>query len=267
LKYFVLNFNDAHRYYSVDLVDSLRKATKNKNAEIFQVGSNDYLKFEKSDDFIKDIIDNLNDSDVIVSLGGFSMLNFLGNAGGFRDALFTKIDARTPFLFQFTRIWEQFECDRMNGEDRFISVRMLLDRLMIYPTGTKIFNQDKLDEIRDDYLVKFNPRNLNPGIFTPFDSGSVWLDSPNLLDFGEGNHALLTSESDHYVDSSDCSVYTPDFRRQSSLDLFPAAYFLRLISESGNRRFQSVRLTGLRSPELSVHSKLPGFNALDVGWC
>ena len=218
MKYFVLDFNDEPNYYSTYLTGVLQMAIQNEGSEIFQFGRSDYLNYANPDHLFKDIVHKLVESDVIVSLGRFDLLTFLNNVAGFRDALLAKIDSRTPFFFQFNRMWETLQEHKRSGDDRLMSVQRLLDNLLIYPTSTKIFGHRSFNDIYESNIVNFDPIDVDPGISTPFANGrSVWIDGPNLLAFGEGNHALLGSGSHHrHVNEMDFGIDAPEFQGQSA---------------------------------------------------
>ena len=199
MKYFILDFKDNSCSLSSDGVEALRRATQDEPAEIVQFGRDDYLDHPQPNRFFDFIVDQLRDSDIIIGFSTNNLLGFLNNAAGFRDALFKKIDNRTPFYLQFLQVRESANlCG--SGLSRSIteSYADLLDMLQVYPTGIKVRGLEWFGGCSTEYTMNFAPAMVDPCISSVFEDGEkIWIDNANLMTFGEGNTALLKASDRH----------------------------------------------------------------------
>lgn len=198
MKYFILDFKDTLNGYVSNSVDALRRATKGDPTEIIQFGRDDYLGHPQPIRFFEYIVEQLRDSDVIIGFSADNLLTFLNNVAGFRDALFEKIDNRTPFYLQFLQVWETVNSmgrERSRSPNPYVD---LLDKLAAYPTSIKVRGLAWCEGCFTEYIMKFEPAKVDPCISTVFQDGEkIWIDGANLMTFGEGNTALLKSSASH----------------------------------------------------------------------
>lgn len=199
MKYFILDFKDMPNGYVSNSVDALRRATKDDLTEIIQFGRDDYLEHPQPIRFFEGIVDQLRDSDIIIGFSANNLLTFLNNVAGFRDALFEKIDNRTPFYLQFLQVWETVNpCGSEKRSRSTNSYTDLLDMLEAYPTNIKVRGLAWFEGYVTEYIMKFEPAKVDPCISTVFEDGEkIWIDGANLMTFGEGNTALLKSSAGH----------------------------------------------------------------------
>lgn len=86
----------------------------------------------------------------------------------------------------------------------------------MFPTGIRIYNPDK-SEYFTHYTPEFEPILINPNASRIFEVGrNVGIFEANLMTFGEGNSALLTSHDRNIHDGTrDPGAGLPDFERHS----------------------------------------------------
>ncbi|WP_152599668.1 hypothetical protein [Hoeflea sp. BAL378] len=162
--------------------------------------------------FFEFIVDQLRDSDIIIGFSTNNLLGFLNNAAGFRDALFNKIDNRTPFYLQFLQMWEIVNLFG-SGMSRSMteSYADLLDKLKVYPTGIQVRG------FSNGHTMSFEPAKVDPCLSAVFEDGEkTWIDGANLMRFGEGTTALLKSSANHRnVSTLDPSAGLIDYEKLS----------------------------------------------------